>query len=213
MRLSFDCLPRAVGKPPLDHREPITPPKRLAIDEDPGRTEYTAADCIFTMTARNGLDLGIGDPGKDQIGIDAKRRAERGDCLRIVSVETVLEVFDDDILCKSGRRRRVFALEVIEGTNSGQTDLRMVGGRIERHIFQPRQTLPIMSRFFSLQRRSAEALGAGDLEGGAQRKGAPQYGSTVALGEGLDLERREVGIARRKVEPKFERRAALLRRR
>jgi hypothetical protein len=54
--------PRPLGKPPLDHGETIVSPKRLAIDENPRRPEYTSRDRFFAMSTRYDFDLGIGDP-------------------------------------------------------------------------------------------------------------------------------------------------------
>ena len=80
------------------------------------------------MSARSCLDLWIVDARKDEITIEPKRRGVRGDCLRIVGIETKLEIADDNILCQQGRCPRVFVLEVIKGSNSRQTHLRMIGG-------------------------------------------------------------------------------------
>jgi hypothetical protein len=86
----------------------------------------------------------------------------------------------------------------------------MLGRQIEWHTFQAGETRPIMPGVIPLQGRAAETLRAGDLEGGAERERTPQHGSPVPLGQCLDLECGEVGIARRKVEPEFDRCSALL---
>lgn len=52
-------LPRTLGEPAIDHREPIAAPERLAIDEDPGRTEYAAGHRRFAVLACDQLDLGV----------------------------------------------------------------------------------------------------------------------------------------------------------
>jgi hypothetical protein len=52
-------LPRAGGKPLLDHGETIAAPKWFAIDENPGRTEHPTGNDGFAMLARDGFDLGI----------------------------------------------------------------------------------------------------------------------------------------------------------
>jgi hypothetical protein len=114
-------LPTALGQPPLDHRQPIAAPKRLAVDEDPRRAEDAAGDRLFAVLARDDLDLAIGDTRQDHIPVDPEGSRCGGDSAGIVGIEAVLEIAGDEVLCQRGSGSRIPALEMIKGADRRQS--------------------------------------------------------------------------------------------
>src|SRR5208337_1605551 len=203
-------LPWALGEPLLDHRQPIAAPKRLAVDEDPGRAEHPAGDRLFALLARDDLHLGIGDTRQHHIPVDPQRGRRGGDGVGIVGIEAVLEVADDDALCQGGGGMRILSLEMIKGADRRQSRPWMIFRQAERDALEPCEAIPVAARIFALERRAAQPLRARDFERGAERKRPPRDGPPVALGKRLDFERGKIGIARSKVEPELDWRPAAL---
>src|SRR5205823_10155531 len=86
-------LPWAL-EPPLDHRQPIAAPKRLAVDEDPRRPEHAARDRLLAVLARDYLHLGIRDTCQHRIPVDPERGRGGRDGVGVVGIEAALEVAD-----------------------------------------------------------------------------------------------------------------------
>ena len=86
----------------------------------------------------------------------------------------------------------------------------MIFRQAERDALESCEALPVAARIVALERRAAQPLRARDFERGAERERPPRDGPAVALGQRLDFERGEIGIARSKVEPKLDWRPAAL---
>src|SRR5881397_1823875 len=86
----------------------------------------------------------------------------------------------------------------------------MIFRQAERDTLEPCEALPVAARIVALERRAAQPLRARDFERGAERKRPPRDCPAVALGQRLDFERAEIGIARSKVEPELDWRPAAL---
>src|SRR5438552_8955134 len=196
-------LPWAL-EPSLDHRQPIAAPKRFPVDEDPRRAEHAAGDRPLALLARNDLHLGIGDTRQNHIAVDPEGGRRGGDGVGIVGIEAVLEVADDDALCQGGCGMRIRSLEMIKGADRRQSRPWMIFRQAERDTLEPCEALPVAARIIALERRAGEPLRARDFERGAERKRPPRDCPAVALGQRLDFERAEIGIARSKVEPELD---------
>src|SRR5208282_4206677 len=204
-------LPWAL-EPPLDHRHPIAAPERLVVDEDPRRAEHAAGDRLFALLARDDLHLGIGDTRQDHIPVDPKRGRRGGDGVGIVGIEAIVEVSDDDALCQGGGGMRIASLEMIKGADRRQSGPWMIFRQVEGDALESCEAIPVAARIVALERCAAQPLRARDFERGAERERPPHDRPEVALGQRLDFERSEIGIARSKVEPELDwRPAALLR--
>src|SRR3989442_1021248 len=84
----------------------------------------------------------------------------------------------------------------------------MIFRQAERDPLDPCEALPVAARIVALERRAAQPLRARDFERSAERKRPPRDCPAVALGQRLDFERAEIGIARSKVEPELDWRPA-----
>src|SRR5437016_216834 len=99
---------------------------------------------------------------------------------------------------------------MIKGADRRQPRPWMTFRQAERDALEPCEALPVAARIVALERRAAQPLRARDFERGAERKRPPRDCPAVTLGQRLDFERSEIGIARSKVEPELDWRPAAL---
>src|SRR6058998_3875163 len=97
---------------------------------------------------------------------------------------------------------------MIKGADRRQPRPWMTFRQAERDAPEPCEALPVAARIVALERRAAQPLRARYFERGAERKRPPRDCPAVALGQRLDFERAEIGIARSKVEPELDWRPA-----
>src|SRR4029453_8809320 len=87
--------------------EAVEPPERLAVDDDEGRSEYTAADRLFDVALQRFLHQWVVDRRGRRGGIEAFLRRHGNRIVGHGNVDVVDEEGMEVRLDEPGRRRRI----------------------------------------------------------------------------------------------------------